>query len=554
MEGNSIVTFENLCKIFEMRIKLDREKGQHTSDDVINSYEKYAKKIDLIYNDEFRDKVLPLIMPSKTLEEEQERLKKLISLLEDRLRKRKKLEDRFYEATGMIIKGLQPVVSEDEFKEKQERLDTISSYLEATSEISSLRDSISEMKKDLEEEERKKDEYLLKNAILEDELLTTFMDAIRSDDYYHDLSEELVDKLLEDISDKVMEARETLEVTKDSVDSLALNGAEDDYSSYVEEAEKSYYMWKNRELMLLIYRIVIQKEETFNEIYSKREKIFNILEERKKLRVNLKIMTIDELLEFEKVLLEEKATLDNERSILENITNYTSRITFKEGRLRELEDSNKRTEVLAILNEYGIIETYTLENEPDQAKDEGAMTEFIEDSTLAEESPINEVIDPYRIVEVKDYPVTLNLGLAKVKGESIREQVQKKLNSEADSNEEISMPRNIEVETMPDKINDPKPFVWELPTDVNGHLSPENNGSSFSLQDSDVQLEDSTIAINQPSIQTANSNIDFGDNPFWIPSSNEKLETGAFPNINIPIQDNSNTDTNSFSFPTFPNE
>ena len=26
MEGNNVRTFENLCKIFEMRIKLDREK------------------------------------------------------------------------------------------------------------------------------------------------------------------------------------------------------------------------------------------------------------------------------------------------------------------------------------------------------------------------------------------------------------------------------------------------------------------------------------------------------------------------------------------------
>ena len=26
MEGNSIKSFENLCKIFEMRIKLDKEK------------------------------------------------------------------------------------------------------------------------------------------------------------------------------------------------------------------------------------------------------------------------------------------------------------------------------------------------------------------------------------------------------------------------------------------------------------------------------------------------------------------------------------------------
>ena len=50
MEGNNVRSFENLCKIFEMRIKLDREKKVKTPSDVLINYEKYAKKIDNIYN------------------------------------------------------------------------------------------------------------------------------------------------------------------------------------------------------------------------------------------------------------------------------------------------------------------------------------------------------------------------------------------------------------------------------------------------------------------------------------------------------------------------
>ena len=58
MEGNSIKSFENLCKIFEMRIKLDKERNIKTPSDVIDNYEKYAKKIDSIYNKEFEKQTL----------------------------------------------------------------------------------------------------------------------------------------------------------------------------------------------------------------------------------------------------------------------------------------------------------------------------------------------------------------------------------------------------------------------------------------------------------------------------------------------------------------
>jgi len=54
MEGNSIKTFQNLCKIFEMRIKLDNAKGDGASEEVIDNYEKYAQKIDSYYNDSFK--------------------------------------------------------------------------------------------------------------------------------------------------------------------------------------------------------------------------------------------------------------------------------------------------------------------------------------------------------------------------------------------------------------------------------------------------------------------------------------------------------------------
>ena len=117
MEGNSLMSFENLCKIFEMRIKLDKDNGVKSSLDVLNNYEKYCKKIDTLYNSEFQKELKPLISPAVTLEKEKDRLRRLIKLLEDRLDRRIELEDRYYNTTGKYITGLQMIVSEEELEE-----------------------------------------------------------------------------------------------------------------------------------------------------------------------------------------------------------------------------------------------------------------------------------------------------------------------------------------------------------------------------------------------------------------------------------------------------
>lgn len=442
MEGNSITSFENLCRIFEMRIKLDKEKGIKTSMDVLDNYEKYSKKIDTIYNTEFQKELKSLISPAVTLEKEEDRLRRLIRLLEERLDKRIELEDRFYNSTGRNINGLQMIVSQSELDEKKERLALITNYLETSKEIEDVTDSINKLKSSLLEEEDKKTEYEAKNKIMEDELYSSFISIINNDEYYKNISEEDISSELESVKSKVSESKETLDITKESIGSLISSGLDDDYTSYIEEAEKSYYLYKNREIILKIYKLVINFEDDFKQICSKREVISDLLEEKKSLREDLNVDNEDELLSFEKTLLIQIKTLDNEREILENITNYTSRINFKEERLLELNELNNNSEVLGILREYGLIDTYEASDIPEETiyeedgeiipeeesdEEENIKVEEIEIPTV-EESVIEEFYDPYRIIEVKDYPRTLNVGLARLKGESVREKVNKKLN------------------------------------------------------------------------------------------------------------------------------
>ena len=638
MEGNNVRSFENLCKIFEMRIKLDREKKVKTPSDVLINYEKYAKKIDNIYNEEFEKEVRPLITPSKTIEEEKDRLEKLIKLLEDRLEKRNDLEDRYYLATGDYISGLQIVISDKELDEKRERLGLINRYLETTSEIESVHDSISKLKVLLSEEEEKKEDYKGKNQIMEDDLYSEFMKVIKEDNAYNNITEDNIDEELNNIKSLVKESRETLDVTRDSVKNLITSGLEDDYSSYVDEAEKSYFVIKNKELFLKLYKLVNTFEDDFNGIFTKRDNIEEILDERKSLREDLSITDIDELTSFEKKVLEQISVTDKEKEVLDNISNYTSRIEFKESRLDELEHDNNSVEILAILREFNLIDTYdsdeygseeevTTEDTSDETKEEVKEGE----SQVEEEPIVKEVIDPYRIKEVIDAPLTLNLGLAKLKGEAVREKVNKKLNPKPVSFDEIlsdtkkeepvlevpSIPEEPKVEvpkeeekkedtpvppmwempkleetvvpkkseepvwnipSIPEepKIEVPKEEVkkedtpvtpmWEMPKWEEPKVEPQvwNTPSGEDRivsavplwEDIKPKLEDNTPSNLDTNINlfdtSSNTNSDSSNNSFWIPVSDEKMETSSFPNINIPINDGLSSNDN-FGFPELNN-
>lgn len=608
MEGNNVRSFENLCKIFEMRIKLDKEKKVKTPSDVLINYEKYAKKIDNIYNEEFEKEVRPLIAPSKTIEEEKDRLEKLIKLLEDRLEKRNDLEDRYYLATGDYISGLQIVISDKELDEKRERLSLINRYLETNSEIESVHDSIAKLKVMLSEEEEKKEDYKGKNQIMEDDLYSEFMKVIKEDNNYNNITEDNIDEELNNIKALVKESKETLDVTRDSVKNLITSGLEDDYSSYVDEAEKSYFVIKNKELFLKLYKLVNVFEDDFNGIFTKRDNIKEILEERKNLRGDLSIADIDELASFEKKVLEQIGVTEKEKEVLDNISNYTSRIEFKEGRLEELEHDNNSVEILAILREFNLIDTYdseeygSEEETPSEDTSDETKEEVKEEESREEEPIVKEVIDPYRIKEVIDAPLTLNLGLAKLKGEAVREKVNKKLNPKPVSFDEIlsdtkkeepatekseepvwevpSIPEAPKVEESKEEVkkeDTPVTPMWEMPkweepaqaepkveTPVWNVPTPSESKEEDKIvsavplwEDIKPKLENDTPKDLDTNINlfdtSSNTNSDSSNSSFWIPVSDEKMETSSFPNINIPINDGLSSSDDNFGFPEINN-
>lgn len=605
MEGNSLNSFENLCKIFETRIKLDKEKNIETPPDVLINYEKYSKKIDSIYNSKFEKEIKPLIVPAVTIEKEEERLGKLISLLKSRLEKREELENRFYLTTGRYIKGLQLVVSESEFEDKKNRLETITKYLDTRNEINTVNESISELKDKLSDEVAKQDEYIKKNKIMEDELYNTFKDVISNDDYLSKLNEDDIDTEIAMVIDKVKDNKETLDVTKDSVNSLMISGDNDDYASYIEDAERSYFTWKNRELLLKIYSLVVKFEDSYNDLYEKRDKINRIVRNRRSIKDNLTIEVTDNFSSFEDVLKEQLDVLKNEKEVLENVSNYTNRISFKEERLSELEEANNSVEILSILREYGLIDTYDNKEELEEVPLE---TPELEEDAKEEEEIFVKEINPYRIVDVIDYPKSLNIGLARLKGESVREKVNKKLNPTIkaptfdDITNEIDNSKEEDkvIDTSDNDLVDDKKLdnegvkedivtpTWEVPKkediikkdDTDIKVINDNNipvwGSNINTNINtveEVNTSNGSVPIWNDTFKTSESNnlnnnistpsFDLkeennkeemsSENMFWVPVSDSKLDANVFPSIDIPVNNGFNGTKDNFGFPDINN-
>lgn len=592
MEGNSLNSFENLCKIFETRIKLDKEKNIETPPDVLINYEKYSKKIDSIYNSKFEKEIKPLIVPAVTIEKEEERLGKLISLLKSRLEKREELENRFYLTTGRYIKGLQLVVSESEFEDKKNRLEIITKYLDTRNEINTVNESISELKDKLSDEVAKQDEYIKKNKIMEDELYNSFKDVISNDDYLSKLNEDDIDTEIAMVIDKVKDNKETLDVTKDSVNSLMISGDNDDYASYIEDAERSYFTWKNRELLLKIYSLVVKFEDNYNDLFEKRDKINKIVRNRRSIKDNLTIEVTDNFSSFEDVLKEQLDVLKNEKEVLENVSNYTNRISFKEERLSELEEANNSVEILSILREYGLIDTYDNKEELEEVPLE--TPELEEEDAKKEEEIIVKEINPYRIVDVIDYPKSLNIGLARLKGESVREKVNKKLNptikaptfdditNEIDnskeedkvidtSNNDLVDDKKLDNEGVKEDIVTP---TWEVPKKED--IIKKDDTDIKVINDDNIPVWGSNINTNINTVEevnTSNGSVPIWnntldnnsnstdtkildnkeDNAFWVPVSDSKLDANVFPSIDIPVNNGFNGTKDNFGFPDINN-
>ena len=238
----------------------------------------------------------------------------------------------------------------------------------------------------------------------------------------------------------------------------------------------------------------------------------------------------------------------------------------------ELEEINNSYEILTILREYGIIDTYDTEEEAEEIPEEVSEEIPEEDAPKEEvlEDIVNDTIDPYRIKEVIDYPKTLNIGLAKLKGESVRETVNRKLNPKPKINLFDELTKDMKPEEKVEETPSTNESVKEEPKQpVKEDIVPETNNITpepiWTMPTEEIEPVKESKEENPvwtiPVVEQAKEepikdeeinkiNLENTNNMFWIPVSDSKLETKDFPNINIPINNKNFSNTkDNFGFP-----
>ena len=250
--------------------------------------------------------------------------------------------------------------------------------------------------------------------------------------------------------------------------------------------------------MIEIYKVLSESKNLYSELSIKRANLNQILEQRSKLRSIIGIFENDILSKLYDMIDEQQKVIKSEKENLDNIEKTTDKIKFKTTKLDNLKEENTSVEILAILKEYGVIETY----DTDIIEEEMAMPELSEESVVGPQE-----VDPNMIVKVEDLPITMNIAFAKSKATTVMKRVGRTLGF-------ISKP---EV---------PKTVINEVVTPVEEAPKPVLEPITLPT------MEETEPAVTQPSIEVP-------INKEVVPASNNNvvatLETkDLFPSVETP--------------------
>ena len=430
-------------------------------------------------------------------------------------------------------------MSKDELDSYRHRLTNIEKYLNNQNDIETTEKDLNKLKDDLDNAESLRNNYEAKNKKLEDELLNTFLNVIKEEEYYANLQVLDIKLELEKLRSKIIDSKETMEVTAKCVKELADKGINGDikveYQNYVREAELNYYSYMEQEYMLKIYLLVDKQELEYPEIFNKREELNKILQDRALLRQKLKIDELDRLTTLSDLLTEQNVDIQEEKSNIENINRITQTIKFKEDYLTKLEESNNSVEILALLKEFGLIDTYdkedilpTIEEIPEEVITQDLETPVI---TYANN----------QIKSINDMPLTMNFGLAKLKAEAVIKQVGHKLLAPAAKVEKVEPAVETPKTVIPipvENIVEPKELEIPIQTPAAPVLPPE---TVFEIEKEEVPPLNTNTPIPETNIAAPEV-----QNFFWTPKNE------------VPMMDNqpvaNATPTNDLVFPNLDTE
>ncbi len=350
---------ENKYKILRMSLLLGSEEDKG---ETINNFEDAAREIDAMNDEVYLKNLEDKFYDTLKLEEEEKKLAVLVDYIGGRVEQRISLLSDFANVTGFDLTNLPPIKYYDKLDDYKERLKYIREYLQNTEQINTLNSEIEEAEVKLKEAYLNKatsEEYNSRN---EEIVLNKFKNIIKYVEEFKEITEDNIDSQLNKIIDSVQESKKSLDIFTKSFTTLSGSGIsyeeEQEYRSYVENAKEVYYANKEQEYLLRIYNYLLKKEAEYSQILIKREAIDSILCERRALRNELNIEDTDILSNIYELLERQYEDIKHQKDNINNIEMLTQEITAKKSQVAELEQDNQKVEILSLLREFCMIDTY----------------------------------------------------------------------------------------------------------------------------------------------------------------------------------------------------
>ena len=344
---------EKKYKILRTSLILGNSKNR---DDLLLQFEDTARRVDDIYNNRYLQILASKKYPTKNLNEEEDRLRDLIDFIKKRVYDRKCFLDDYKEITLYNLDGLKDISDEDELSLYENRLSIIDEYLANVDKIDDINKRISECKDELDEKYKVNAENQALDVKYEDTLLDEFNKIILDDEYFSKLSYTDIDKELEDLDISSKDKKATLDTFIASYDALENSGIGEDekneYKSYVRDAKVDYYSDVEKIYILKLYKMVLDKKTEYKDIFSKRENITNLLNERLVLRNDLGIDSFDVLSSFYDVVCDQFGVVKAQKYTIESIDNLILTLDGYENDLKELTMRNSDKEILDVVSDY----------------------------------------------------------------------------------------------------------------------------------------------------------------------------------------------------------
>lgn len=355
---------ENKYKILRMSLLLGTDTDK---EETINNFEDAAREIDFMNNETYLSELESKFYDTKTLEEESKKLTELVDYIAGRLSQRESLISDFINVTGRNLTGLEEIKYENKLIDYQDRLKYINEYLDNSRKIEEETDRLEKLKARLKEEEYQKDKNEQKNEELENLLRKKFISAVSNKIDLNSLDENNIEDKINELFPQMEESRKSLDIFTKSFETLrnaGLNYDEEmEYKSYVTGARDVYYDTKEQEYLLNIYKLLLSSETEYSKIFNKREYLNNLLNDRLDLRHDLEIKEPDCLESIYNILNHQTQIVEGQKDNIDNIAEITAKIKYSEERIEELNDENSKVEILSILKEYNIIDTYEEETQ-----------------------------------------------------------------------------------------------------------------------------------------------------------------------------------------------